>query len=405
MAKRILIYTNHYYPEQFKINDLVKWLVDDFYEVRVITGLPNYPEGKIFKEFGFFSSLFKSTFNKNLIINRLFLIPRGNGSYPMLLINYISYFISCLFFTVYIAIFKKKYDVVIVHHTSPFFIAIHPIIYSIFHKSKKILWELDIWPDTLRDINLIKSPKFFKNIEKIISRVYSYYDKILVSSFSFKEIVKKRFKKEIYYFPNWADLEIENPTYDNLNLMIPDDCFKIMYTGNIGTVQNFQKLTDSINELRKNKIHWIFVGAGRFLNEFRKNIENKGLENCCTFIDRVDVNKIPSYSKYADCMYFSLNDSEIFKKTVPAKLQTYLALGKPILAVISGEGASIILKANCGYVDQKNNFNDFSKLVLKMSQLNNDKLKKMGKNSLDYYNTNFKSLDRKKELFNLLKEI
>ncbi len=405
MAKRILIYTNHYYPEQFKINDLVRWLGEDLYKVRVITGLPNYPEGKIYKGFGIFSNLFKTPNSKNLIINRLFLIPRGNGSYPMLIINYLSYLISCLIFTVYIAIFKKKYDIIIVHHTSPFFVSIHPIVYSFFHKSKKILWELDLWPETLRDINIIKSPIFFKKIEKIITKIYSYYDKILVSSYSFKKIVEKRFKGDVLYFPNWADSEIENLEYISLNLKIPKDTFRIMYTGNIGTVQNFQKLTDSIYDLRNNKIHWIFVGAGRFLNEFKKLTEKRNIQNYCTFIPRVKVNQIPSYARYADCMYLSLNDSEIFKKTVPAKLQTYLALGKPILAVISGEGASIITDAKCGYVNQNNNFVDFSKLVIKMSELNDNELKKMGENSLNYYKINFNSSNRKIEIFNLLEQI
>ena len=107
MAKRILIYTNHFYPEQFKINEIVDWLSEDKdCEIRVITGLPNYPNGKIYKDFIFNNSKPKN----NLTINRLLLIPRGNGSTFMLLLNYISYFLSCFFFTIYVLIFKKKYD-------------------------------------------------------------------------------------------------------------------------------------------------------------------------------------------------------------------------------------------------------------------------------------------------------
>ena len=130
MEKRILIYTNHFYPEEFKINEIVKWLSEKDVHVRVLTGLPNYPDGKILKGYS-------KKFNKKIIKNRLYLIPRGNGTAPLLIINFITYFISCLFFTIYIAIAKKKYDVIFVHHTSPIFIAIHPIVYSLF-KNKKI---------------------------------------------------------------------------------------------------------------------------------------------------------------------------------------------------------------------------------------------------------------------------
>ena len=127
MAKRILIYTNHFYPEQFKINEIVEWLSNEDSHIRIITGLPNYPSGNIM-------SGYIDIFKDNITINRLFLIPRGSGSNLMLIINYISYFISCFFFTIYIALFKKKYDVVFVHHTSPIFIAFHPIVYSFFKK-------------------------------------------------------------------------------------------------------------------------------------------------------------------------------------------------------------------------------------------------------------------------------
>ena len=127
MAKRILIYTNHFYPEQFKINEIVEWLSFEDTQVRVITGLPNYPSGNFIKNY-------KNIYKTNVTINRLLLIPRGGGSNIMLIANYLSYFISCFFFTIYIAIFKKKYEIIFVHHTSPLFISIHPIIYSLFNK-------------------------------------------------------------------------------------------------------------------------------------------------------------------------------------------------------------------------------------------------------------------------------
>jgi glycosyltransferase involved in cell wall biosynthesis len=405
LAKRILIYTNHYYPEQFKINDLVNWISKDDFEVRVITGLPNYPEGKIYKGYGPLSNFLSRSKNKKLKVNRLLLIPRMNGTYALLILNYISFFISCFIFTIYLAIFKKKYDIIFVHHTSPFLISFHPIIYGLFHKTKKIIWELDLWPDTLKGIGLIKSDTLFKLIEKIIMITYSFYDLIMVGSKSFEKIIRKRFNKKIIYFPNWAENDIENPKKSPVDLSLPKNSFRIMYTGNIGTVQNFDKLTKTINNLKNENIHWIFIGAGRYVSDLKKIVKQNALIDNVTFISNVNIQQIPGYSNYADCMYLSLKDSDIFKKTVPAKLQTYMALGKPILAVLSGEGASVIKQANCGYVNENNNFSEFSQIVLKMSKLSEEDLNKMGNNSLNYYNRNFKSSLRKKEFFKLLNNL
>ena len=178
-----------------------------------------------------------------------------------------------------------------------------------------------------------------------------------------------------------------------------------MYTGNIGTVQNFDKLAKTINNLKHENIHWIFIGGGRYVSDLKKIVKQNALIDNVTFISNVNIQQIPGYSNYADCMYLSLKDSDIFKKTVPAKLQTYMALGKPILAVLSGEGASVIKQANCGYVNENNNFSEFSQIVLKMSKLSEEDLNKMGNNSLNYYNRNFKSSLRKKEFFKLLNNL
>ena len=213
MAKRILIYTNHFYPEQFKVNEIVDWLSKEGYVIRVITGIPNYQTGKYYKGYGL-NSIYKTDYKENVIVNRLPLIPRGNGNSFMLILNYLSYFTSTFLFTIYL-LFKKKYDFIFVHHTSPILIAIHPIIYSLFHKkTKKYLWDLDIWPETLEAMNIIKSKSLLFWISQLVKFIYSFYDKILIGSKGFRAIIEKRFNNEIIYFPNWAEREIEKNISD-----------------------------------------------------------------------------------------------------------------------------------------------------------------------------------------------
>ncbi len=403
MAKRILIYTNHFFPEQFKINEIVDWLSEKKYHIRVITGLPNYPSGKLYKGYSPSNRKENLNNNENIIVNRLLLIPRGRGSALMLSLNYLSYFISCLIFTIYILIAKKKYDFIFVHHTSPIFIAIHPMIYSIFYRTRKFLWDLDLWPETLEAMDVIKSKRILKIIEFFVKKIYSRYDGILIGSMGFKELVEKRFDKDVIYFPNWAEKSIQkNVKNDMLDLKFLENKFIVMYTGNIGEAQNFQQLIKTIKLLEDN-IHWVFIGGGRYKEKFIDLLDKERIMSKTSFIDQVSINQIPSYASKANCLFLSLRDREIFSKTVPAKLQSYMALQKPIIAVLKGDGAEIIKDSKCGFVEENNNYKNLAKMIQKMSKLSEEELDSFGKNGRTYYDKHFSIEKRKQQLYNLIK--
>ena len=397
MAKRILIYTNHFYPEQFKINEIVEWLSLEKTHIRVITGLPNYPSGNLIKNY-------KNIYKSNVTINRLLLIPRGGGSTLILIINYLTYFITCFFFTIYIAIFKKKYDIIFVHHTSPFFISIHPIVYSLFNKSKKILWDLDIWPESIQAVGVVKSSYIISKLEIMVKWVYSKYDSILVSSKSLCSLVRQRFDGRIIYFPNWADKAIEdNKIDDKRSFSINTKKFNIIYTGNIGKSQNFKSLLKTIEHVDDN-IHWTFVGDGRFKSQLINLIDHKNLNAKVSFIDQVSIDLIPSIVSKADSLFLSLKSDVIFSKTVPAKLQTYMALGKPIIGVLEGEGAKLIVNANCGIVEENYNYEELAKKINSFASKNSSELINKGENAKKFYFKHFSSLIRKKEILSLIYE-
>jgi len=371
------------------------------YEVRVVTGIPNYPLGKYYKGYGL-HSISKVEYNGKVIVNRLPLIPRGNGSSIMLMLNYFSYFLSTLFFTVYL-LFKKKYDFIFVHHTSPFLIAIHPIIYSVFkRKTKKYLWDLDIWPETLEAMNVIRSKAILSFISKMVQFIYSFYDKILIGSNGFRDIIEKRFNKEIIYFPNWAEKEIDDNSITKLNeIIFPENKFIIMYTGNIGAAQNFNSLATTIKELEKEDILWVFIGGGRFKNEFQSNLKSNNLLDKCLFKDPVKVSEIPGLSSYADAMFLSLKPNDTFAKTVPAKLQSYLAMKKPVIAVLQGEGAAIIKDSDCGVVQEKADYIELANQIRTVIKFSKEEMIRMGNNGRDYYDKNFSQSIRKHQLLKL----
>ncbi|MDC6466085.1 glycosyltransferase family 4 protein [Flavobacteriaceae bacterium] len=402
MAKRILVYTNHYLPEQFKINEIVDWLSVSEFDIRVVTCIPNYSGGKFYKGYGLKS--FESHDKKNVIINRLPLIPRGNGNYIRRIFNYASYFISTFIFTIYLMIFKKKYDFIFVHHTSPILIAISPIIYKWFFKTKMFLWDLDLWPDTLKNLDVIKSKIIFNILESLVKYIYSFYDKILIGSQGYKEIVKQRFDGEISYFPNWAEGEIEkNIKTKKITLNIPEEKFVIMYTGNIGVAQGFENVIKLINDLKTENIHWVFIGDGTYKKIFESNINNLGLNNLCSFINQIPVSEIPNYCEIADAMFLSTKDSPLFSRTVPAKLQSYLAVGKPIIGLLHGEGSDIINESKSGIAARNKDYTKLLDKLVELIHLDKSELQKIGKNGHDFYRTKYSSNMRKAELLDLFK--
>lgn len=404
MAKRILVITNHYYPENFKVNDLVEHLIKKNY-VHVVTGKPNYPHGKIYEGYHFFRKTFELV-NSKLSVVRLPLVPRGSGSKFRLIINYFTYFISLLLYSFYLLVFKS-YDVIIIHHTSPPFLIVPALIIKLFKKTKIVYWELDFWPDSISAVG-IKLNSFFKDlIEFLMMKAYQNFDAILIGSNSYFQKCVDRFviEDKIHYFPNWAEklftVKNENKSF------IPDfpDGINILYAGNIGKAQNFEPLIEIINEFKDTSLNWIFVGDGREKDNFKRKIKDDLLGKKIFFLGSFSIDLMPHFYEKADILYLSLNNSPIFSKTVPAKLQSYMAYGKPVLAMISGEGNSIIKKSSCGFVVNADDIKGLKKTLLKILNTNKESLDLMGKSGKTYYNKNFSFEMRKIQIDNILNNI
>jgi len=402
LAQRVLIYTNHFYPENFKVNEVSEMLSNDGLEVTVITGIPNYPDGKIAKGYGYFKNT--TDVVKGVKVKRLWLIPRGSGSKLRLVINYLSYFASCIFYTLYIGLFKKKYDVIFVHHTSPILIAISPIIYKWLRKPKMILWDLDMWPDTLVALDIIKSKKVILFLETLVKWIYKQYDKVLIGSNSFASKAKERVADyKIDYFPNWAEdvFTQKNQVQPNNNPQFPEG-FSVMYAGNIGEAQDFGNVFNAMKILKNEAINWLIVGDGRWLKQLKENVTQSGLSDKVTYYGNNPLQTMPYFFSKADVMFFSLQDKEIFSKTVPAKLQAYMASAKPIVGMISGEGNQIIKEAKCGLSVNSGDYIGFADAILEM-KTNKQLLLQYGQNGEAYYNKNYSKPSRKKQLSSIIK--
>lgn len=405
MAKRILVYTNHYFPENFKVNDIVQHLDDQEYYVKVITGIPNYPTGKIFKNYGYFKK--NNETKGNVKIRRLPLITRGNGSSFRLILNYLSYFFSVLIYTIHLILFNKKYDMIFVHHTSPLFIAISPCLYKIFNKQvKMILWDLDIWPESLEATGVIKNNKILKKVKKLVEIIYNKFDVILVGSNSFVQIVKKRVRNiPVVYFPNWAEDIFVGTLINKGQLKTQTENLKIMFAGNIGEAQDVYSILKLIDKCRDKHIDWIFVGDGRMKNWLERELNLISILGEINFLGSHSVQKMPFFFKQADIMLLSLKNDDIFSKTVPAKLQAYLASAKPVFGMISGESKKIIIDSGAGWCSNSGDIESAYNNICEILKSDYKEISEKGFRGYEYYDKNFSKHSRFSQLDKIIKTL
>lgn len=384
---KILIVTQYFYPETFKSNDLAFELQKRGHEVTVLTGIPNYPEGKIFDDYGFFK-------NRNQTINgvkviRALLLPRGNGGGLRLFINYYSWAFFASLKALKLALFNK-YDSIIVHEPSPITQFYPALLVKKIQKTPIYFWVMDLWPESLEIAGGIKNKFILNYYKKVIQKFYKNSKKILITSRGFREsiISKGNFADKIVYFPNWAEDTISN---GNLEYPIPElpNGFKIMFAGNIGEAQDMDTIMEAALKIKDYDIKIILVGEGRKMPFVKEFIESNNLENIVFTVGRYPVEAMSAFFNKADILLVSLKDDPIFNLTVPAKVQAYMSSGKPLLAMLNGEGADTVKEANCGFIAPASDSKMLGEMMLKASKLDKEDLKKLGENGKVYYEKYF----------------
>ena len=397
----ILVITQYFYPENFKSNDIAFELQKRNHNVTVLTGIPNYPTGKIFKNYGFFKK--KKEVINGVKIYRSLLVPRGNGSGLRLFINYYSFAFFASIKSLFLGL-TNKYDSIIVHEPSPITQFYPALLINKIWKTPIYFWVMDLWPETLKVAGGINNKLVLKYYESVVKNFYNNSEKILITSKGFKESIIKKgdFDKKIIYFPNWAEDTVSN---GNKDYSIPDlpKGFKIMFAGNLGESQDLKNILNAFLELKSyKKIKLILLGDGRkasFINEF---INDNNLNDTVFMLGKYPLNAMASFFDKADAMLVTLKDDPVFNLTVPAKVQAYMSAGKPILAMINGESADIIKEANCGLVSSSGDYKSLSLNILKMANLSSNELILMGNNSRVYFENNFRMKESISRLENIL---
>lgn len=337
--KHILVISQYFYPEQFRINDICREWVKRGYQVTVITGIPNYPEGKFFSEYDLFHKRKENYHGVSVI--RLPLVPRRKGSI-MLALNYLSFVVSGGLWSLFTRI---KADYVFIFEVSPMTQALPGVWYARRRQIPCYLYVQDLWPDNVEIITGIHNKTIIGSIDKMVRYIYKRCDKIFVTSQSFKKTLEERkvSAKKVIYWPQYAE-DFYQPVEKNKTT----DAFTIVFTGNIGYAQGLDILPKAAELLKGENIRFLMVGDGRYRTELEREITERKVSEMFQFVGRVKPEEVSSYLARADVAFVSFKDSLLFEKTIPAKLQSYMACGMPILAVANGETKRIIEEAECG---------------------------------------------------------
>ena len=323
---------------------------------------------------------------------RVPLVPRGTRKLSLIL-NYRSFFFSASIWGA-TKLRNQKFDAIFVYAVSPIMAAIPAVIIGRMKKVPVFIWVLDLWPETLRAVGVVRNPSLLALVGRMVSWIYNRADYLLLQSKGFGESVKQYCTKDIcperlVYFPSWAedDFSFSSTTSD---LLVRDSTvFTIVFAGNLGEAQDFPAVLDAAETLReKVPVRWVIVGDGRMSRWLSEQVVARGLSNVL-LLGRHPLSAMPGLFACADALLVSLKTNDVFEKTIPGKVQAYLASGKPILGMINGEAARIIEESGAGFSCSSGDAKGLARVTLKLATTDVGQRDIMGQAGRSYYLNHF----------------
>ena len=384
---RVLIFSQYFWPENFRINDVAKALYDKGNNVDVLTGKPNYPHGKIFG--GYKSLGCQVETHDGVLIHRIPLSARGCGAMRLTL-NYISFVISGLLFSPWV-LYRRKFDVIFVYAPSPILQAIPAIFFGWLKGCPVVIWVQDLWPESLSATGYIKNKYVLKLVEYVVRLIYRHADLLLVQSKAFEEpVIALASDTPVKYYPNSVDEvfcmtgTVSTPDFSGLV-----GKFSVMFAGNVGSAQAVEVIIETASLLREYiDINFIVLGEGSRRDWMLQETKNRGLPNLY-LPGQFSVESMPGLMQKASALLVTLADHEILRLTIPSKVQAYLAAGRPILACLNGEGAVLVEASGAGLTVPAENAQALAEAVLQLYRMPEQERDAMGAKGRLYYEQHF----------------
>ena len=361
--------------------------MDRGHAVTVLTGIPNYPSGQFFPGYGL--SRHRHEIWKGVEVVRVPLISRGNGGRLRLALNYISFaLMASLFGPLQL---RRSYDVIFVHEPSPITVGIPAIAMRKRTQAPILFWVLDLWPESITAAGGVRAPWVLGLLTGLTRWIYGHCERVLVASRAFIPRVGAMgvAEERIAYFPNWAENVFQPSTAAEPPVPLSPG-FRVMFAGNIGVAQDFPAILEAAEQLKDYPdIHWIVLGDGHVARWVREEVVRRGIGATVHLLGNYPPEQMPQFFAHADAMLVSLKPDPVFSLTVPAKLQAYMACGRPIIAMLDGEGARIVEEAGAGVTCPAGGGRALAEAVLEMARLSPQTRALMGTQARAYSIANF----------------
>lgn len=382
MTNKLFYIAQYFTPEPYlKDIDFIKQLKDKGWDPVVITGFPNYPEGEIYK--GYRNRLFAEETLEGIRVIRVFTYADHSLSGVKRALNYLVFGV---FASLAVLKYGKKESFYYILQSSPFVVFCAWAVKLFKPKSKTLLDIQDVFPENIRVSGFIKSKKTIDFFDFVLDHFYyRSFDLFITVSESFRKIVAgKNIKPErILTLYNWSMVEKKaEDVYENHSFQ--NEGVHLVYAGNIGVHQGLSKLAESINNIvvKKPEIFFHFFGDGTDFEE----LKNKTGDNKNVYLHgRVASSEITKYLEGADALFLHLVKDPIYEFIIPSKLQTYIEVGKPILAGIEGEARDVVTENSLGEVFQSECEMEFEKATLKIAEYSADQKAEIHQRSRELY--------------------
>jgi glycosyltransferase involved in cell wall biosynthesis len=386
---KLLILSQYFWPENFRINDVVEGLAARGHAVTVYTALPNYPTGRFFEGYGL-RGPYRERY-KRAEVRRAPINPRGSGGGLRLAANFLSHALSSTLLAPLLV--RGRFDAILVYEPSPMTIGIPARALGALKRAPVLFWVQDLWPESLEATGAVKSRAVLGLVDRLIKWIYRGCDRVLVQSEAFIPSVRSHGVPDarIRYLPNSAEdfyRRLDPAPQDPEASELPAG-FRVLYAGNIGAAQDFPTILAAAERLRgEPQIQWIIVGEGRMRGWVEEEVGRRGLANVRLLGQRAP-ERMPRYFAHADVLLATLRREPIFAYTIPSKIQTYIACGRPVIAALDGEGGRIIREAGAGWAVPAENPNALAEAVLAASRTPKSELQAMGNRGEAWFREHF----------------
>lgn len=391
---RILVVSQYYWPEVFRITDICAGLIERGYDVDVLTSLPNVPQGRFYEGYDWIHRGAKE--HEGVNVERVGVFERTKSNKIMWALNCASFAINSLFHLPKLA--KNKYDAVFVFNNSPVTVILPAKVFAAVKKIPNLIYILDIWPESLYSLlgipKINKNTLFYKLSSAFCKWLYRSGDTLLISSKGFEEKLKDEMglSSRIAYFPNYAENIDVDTTFrvTREELDYTDEDFIIGFAGGMGPAQGIDLVISAIQKVpQEKKVKLLLMGDGTEFTKLQQAVKDNNLTSRARFMGWVPLNHLPAYMEICDVMMMCLKDNEVLNITVPAKLQTYMSCEKPVLAFMNGAGSDVVREAECGVAVSAEDVEGLASAFISLKDMPHQDLLKLGENGKKYCSNTF----------------